>query len=438
MQWQGKLVELNGCRYVVGKQLGRGGAGFVFELINIRSKLCLHVLKLYRSHREGEAGRVVSMEMTRHYYEVGGETRPPWLINIDLPGGIGQVQEYIGPYEPESPTRGLLEQAAQLLTELPVWAPGRQLTLGENDRKKASKAMDLCYAVLKNNPEHTVAISNLALAMAQLDDWNGAASMQRKALAIEPNHLLTYENAVRYSMGAELEWSALEQFNNMKEIFPYATALNSIGVALNLRCGLPDAARLLLGSRNRGRWQISVDEAERGRSESAPLIVRAKEALQKNYITEYVALLEEARARDANNPQLELNLGLAYQQAERYSDAATLLSGVLGRIPPGLVAVTAANAAFSEARGPRPQRALELLSIVYGRVVSIGDWAVAVSFEDLPGIATWVDEETVWQSSPGDASPIIDQLIAMVGGVKAVPERVADLAEFYQGAATTR
>jgi hypothetical protein len=154
-----------------------------------------------------------------------------------------------------------------------------------------------------------------------------------------------------------------------------------------------------------------------------------------------MALLEEARGRDVTNPQLALNLGLAHQRVGRYSDAGSLLSSVLGRIPPAFVAVTAANAAFSYARSGWPERAVALLSIVYSRVTSVsslpaGGAAVTVAFDDLPGIATWVDEEAIWQSGPDEASSIIDRLVAMIGGTKAVPERVADLAEFYQAAST--
>ena len=84
---------------------------------------------------------------------------------------------------------------------------------------------------------------------------------------------------------------------------------------------------------------------------------------------------------------------------------------------------------------------MALLSIVYSRVTSVsslpaGGAAVTVAFDDLPGIATWVDEEAIWQSGPDEASSIIDRLVAMIGGTKAVPERVADLAEFYQAAST--
>jgi len=183
------------------------------------------------------------------------------------------------------------------------------------------------------------------------------------------------------------------------------------------------------------KWKETVDDATRAQKGSAPMIVDAKAALQRNDIAKYVALLEEAYRRDMDNPQVALNLGLAYQRVARYRDAAYLLTNVLERVPEELVAVTAANAAFSEAREGRPKEAVALLSVVATRVLFGNTMGAVVDLKALPGIATWADMESILQSRPGDAAPIITQAVTAVGGAQAVPPQVADLAEFYEAVA---
>lgn len=164
------------------------------------------------------------------------------------------------------------------------------------------------------------------------------------------------------------------------------------------------------------------------------MIADAKAALQRNDIAKCLALLEEAYRRD-KDPQLALNLGLAYQRAGRYPEAASLLTSILGLIPEELVAVTAANAAFSEARAGRPEQAVSLLSVAATRVVYGNAMGAIIDSRAVPGIATWADQESILQSSPRDAAPIVAQMIAAVGA-EAVPRQVADLAEFYEAVAS--
>ena len=47
-EYEGKVVVLNGCEYTVGEHLGTGAASIVHKLINRKSTLCLHVLKIVR------------------------------------------------------------------------------------------------------------------------------------------------------------------------------------------------------------------------------------------------------------------------------------------------------------------------------------------------------------------------------------------------------
>lgn len=442
MQWQGKLVELNGSSYIVRNELGHGADMFVFALGNLRSRLFLHALKIFRDQRKAIYSSDVSMQRLIRAHHAGGPDLLLWIINVDLPGGRAEIQMLAGGPEPaSSPTSELFTEARDLENKLPGAAFDPKLKLNSRDQDTLGKVIGLYEAILKINPDHTGALTGLARAKSRLHDWNGALALQQRALAAEANYLSYWQDAVRCSELAGQFWFAHQLYTRMKDIFPFEFELKETAIAAQLKCGQPDAAQRLLDDFPQkalvDKWQPMVQAAARAQAESAPMIACAKAALKNNNITNYVVQLEQAHRRYPDSPQLKLNLGLAYQRAKRYSDAAPLLAGILSLIPAELVAVTAANAAFSEARAGRPKEAITMLSVVASYVVSGNTLGSFVSADSLPGIATWVDEEGILQSKPGEAAPIIAQAINAVGGAEAVPPQVVDLADFYQMAAAS-
>lgn len=224
MQCQGKFLELNGCGYVVGPQMGAGAGGTVFRLINIESRLSLHVLKIYHDQRFAHSQH--EWEMHRRIHAAGLADTTAWLINIELPGGRAQVQQCIGECEPvSSPTRELFYRASDLVDNLPDWPFDSAIKLNNDEQRNLWKAADLYRAVLQINPKHTEAMRYLARGVAHLCDFNGAADLLREALTIEANHLGMWQDAVRSSALAGRSQVAHDQYKRMKEIFPYEAEL---------------------------------------------------------------------------------------------------------------------------------------------------------------------------------------------------------------------
>jgi tetratricopeptide (TPR) repeat protein len=440
MQWQDKLVELNGSSYIVRNEIAHGGSMFVFALGNLRSRLFLHVLKIFRDQRKAIYSSEGGMERLIKAHYSGAPDLLAWIINVDLPGGRAQIQMLVGDPEPESsPTRELFVKARDLEDKLPGEAFDPKLELNHRGQSTLRNVMGLYEAILKINPDHTEALTGLARAKSILHDWSGALALQERALAIEANYLSYWQDAVRCSVLDGQFWFAHQLYTRMKEIFPFEFLLKDTAIAAELKCGQPDAAQRLLDDFPQealvDKWQPTVHAAACAQAESAPMISRAKVALQNNDIPNYVAQLEEAHRRYQDNPQITLNLGLAYQRVKRYSDAASLLASTLRLIPGKFVAVAAANAAFSEARSGRPKEAVAMLSVVASYVVSGNALGSIVSIDSLPGLATWVDDGAILQSNARDATPIVVQAVNAAGGAGAVPPRVVDLADFYEMAA---
>src|SRR5215218_7141904 len=269
------------------------------------------------------------------------------------------------------------------------------MQLSRPHRQMAVEPPHFCGAALQINPQHTVALNQLAFAFAQLHEWSTAAALQRELLMIERNYLLYWQNGVRHAMMANLPSAARELYSQMKQVFPYEGALNGPGIALNLECGRPEEAKRLLeeaGDSVRQMWAGRVEEALRAHSGSVAAVNDARVALASEDFASVVRHLERAHHGYRSDPLVALNLGLAYQRAGRYQDAAAMLGGVLGRVPSRFLAVTAANAAFSEIKLGGTQDAVSYLSVVASKM-GADQPVVLFSLDDLPSVALWVDED---------------------------------------------
>jgi hypothetical protein len=60
-EYEGKLIVCNGREYLVGEYLGTGAERIVHKLINCKSKLCFHVVKVVRQQRpKGIYNRIIA------------------------------------------------------------------------------------------------------------------------------------------------------------------------------------------------------------------------------------------------------------------------------------------------------------------------------------------------------------------------------------------
>src|SRR5437763_1372767 len=96
-EYEGKLLVHQRCEYLVGAHLGTGAERIAHKLINRASGLCLHVLKVWRKAEMGynpsemRAMLAATPDDKFNFAEI-----IPVSIEIDLPGGKGELQIYAG------------------------------------------------------------------------------------------------------------------------------------------------------------------------------------------------------------------------------------------------------------------------------------------------------------------------------------------------------
>ena len=209
--YEGKLIIVNGCEYEVGEHLGTGAERIVHRLINRKSKLCLHVLKIQRYPRPAgwQSSEVRAKLAAIRSEEFDFAKIIPISIEIQLPGGTGELQVAALPYENlESPTAVLMEEGDKI-REHPTLEETYRIKLYDRDSTvhikryfcqngmlpkirhsgEFQQAISIYNRVLEINPYHTAALMNLAAAQKETQDLMGAWESTNKAIEIEPNYL---------------------------------------------------------------------------------------------------------------------------------------------------------------------------------------------------------------------------------------------------------
>src|SRR5438552_3016390 len=265
-EYQGKLVECNGREYLVGKHLGTGAERIVHQLINRKSNLCLHVLKIVRLQCRPiglYTEEIAKVRSTPEFARI-----VPVTLVVAIPGGIAELQANLGAIEDEGST------ISDLLKE----GDG---ALGREDWRQA---VILYERVLEANPFHTMAIINLAAAYHGLGDLNHACQLAIDAVAIEPNFLLYREGIVKYLALNGNICLALREFSKTKRFFANVFDLDEFGADLFLASGDPQSAEPLaqhaiLDSAEKERLKHAVGEAITAKTRASELLARAKETV---------------------------------------------------------------------------------------------------------------------------------------------------------------
>ncbi|AWK73722.1 hypothetical protein CBI38_21255 [Rhodococcus oxybenzonivorans] len=204
-EYEGKGINIHGCLYRIGPQIGAGHSKIVHVLRNARSGLHLNALAIYRDSDSGrqELGRELAFKALDDLIE--GQGVVPSLMEVDLPGGVAYVQDYIGPYEP-APSQDIM--AAERLMAAGEW-------IG---------AIDVYSRVLETQPDHTVALFNCASALNSTGHPEQAAHLMARAIDIEPNYRAYLHDYVKYCSAAERPTQVMDGWRAITERYPHDTS----------------------------------------------------------------------------------------------------------------------------------------------------------------------------------------------------------------------
>lgn len=232
-EFEGLGVRIGGAAYELGPSAGSGVSKFVHVLRNRASGLCLSVLAIHRDSRSAPDS-IAREQAARASDDLLGWDLVPNTMKISLPGGVGHMQDYAGPYEAKHRPR--------------VADGDRQLGKGRLERALGSYSR-----ALADSPSHTVALNNRAHVLARLDRTGDAADDMARAVRIEPNYLPYLRNWVRYAAAAHRPTAVWDGCRLMREKFPYA---DGVGTLLD---AVPRMARLLnneaTGFAEAGQWE---------------------------------------------------------------------------------------------------------------------------------------------------------------------------------------
>ncbi|MGW6696243.1 hypothetical protein [Nocardia sp. NPDC055049] len=204
-EYEGKGITIRGCLYRIGPQLGSGYSKFVHVLRNARSGLHLNVLAIYRDADSGrqELGRELAVKALDDLME--GQRVVPSLMEVDLPGGVAYIQDYIGPYEP-APSQDIV--SAERLMVAGEWF----------------EAADMFSRVLETRPDHTVALFNRASVLNSMRRPDLAANLMARVIDIEPNYRAYLRDYVKYCSAAEMPIEVMDGWRAITERYPHDTS----------------------------------------------------------------------------------------------------------------------------------------------------------------------------------------------------------------------
>lgn len=417
--FEGKLVSCHGRDYRIGVRLG-GTRKHVHKLVNTKSGLCLHVLKVWRDGWGDLAPSQVRSQLVRSP-ELQGII--PVSLEVPVAGGVVELQEFCGPYsEPEDPTTGLMRDAQTLL-----------------HASQLDGAAPMYEQVLASNPCHTVALLNLGAIRAGEQDLGGAGRLVGQACDIEPNYLRYQEALITYTAQSGPR-NALGMFGQMKAAFPNVHDLDDLGARLHLACGEPGPAEdlirgcLLAGpEREELEALAQADAAARGRA--SVFVERARARIRSGESSGDRELLEQAHGIYDRDPVVALNLGLALQRAGEYQRAAGLLFGAAHAVPETLAKIAFANAAFCLIQSRDDGAVMMLLDRTMAWLLREHGGQVPTDLNAIPGIGVWAGDGIVIEERIALAEELVSRWVERYSKEGVLSPTAVQLAGLYRRAA---
>lgn len=301
-EFPGKHLVIGGARYCIQAQIGEGGTKYVFPLKNVQSGLILYVAKIYK-HRPGSAEAEEEL------------ANLPWRAFALVPAKLGVYTE-------AHRVRGAaLELQPYGITDNAEYCEplmDRAMALqGSSNWSGASEAYD---EVLRQNPHHSMALLNLALAAFNLEQVQHAIECTQRSIEIEPNFPPAYHLVSDILLAVVGPEAALEPLR--WTLRRYAAdpqtweRLLEIAVQFDLVDVSADALRTVyeLGRNPSGqnppdfaRFESAIVASHRRWQDYSQSLVRAHAAQQRDSWREALAHCEAASRSSRNNSIANLN-----------------------------------------------------------------------------------------------------------------------------------
>jgi tetratricopeptide (TPR) repeat protein len=307
-EYEGKSVFVNGTAYRVAGFVGQGADKIVHRLVNVRSGLTYHVIKVYRDQALADRyidERRAGYAQSKQYF---AESVPDYIV-MYAHNGWFELQDSVGLLRIDDPNPETGEEfdAARAAAE----------------RQDADAALAHLDDVLRINPFHTQALVESSEILIEQGNPVEALARYYRALSIEPNFCGFYKSLMQLTYQLGMPFLTLDAEREMKRHFPYQEEMAEITAAALLACGEPQEAIDVLTSCR--RKDIDQELASKVRAAATALLdarrraqnhwATAGEAVVANQPEEAAQALRAALGENPGDPWLLANKALLAARA---------------------------------------------------------------------------------------------------------------------------
>jgi tetratricopeptide (TPR) repeat protein len=369
---------------------------FVHKLINSKSGLCLHIIKIYR-----DTGAEDSSRNEKLVFELAEETGAnsdynmvPEIVTTKIGNHVIGIEEYVGPFETEtSPTFQLMRKAEEL-TRTGDYA----------------HALEHYNKLLALNEFHTVALNNISYCFSRLKDLKSAVNYQTRAAATEPNRSEYRKNVVEYAAAAGMPLLARYHFELLKKIFPHYIKLDELMVQVYKFVGQPEKIRSLsIYNSTRFKQKMEIDAEIRQKEKADQLFFKAKEMLLAGKPAEVPPMLKEALKTYDKLAFYKVNLAFSLARERDYQSAIGLLQSAVNVLSSNRHMIAYFNIGLNYLRLQEFESSLKYLDaasyLLEGMIPADG----RITPDDLCGIGIWLDESGSLEEPLASAAEVLQK-----------------------------
>jgi tetratricopeptide (TPR) repeat protein len=415
-EYEGRLVIVGDAEYVIGPCVGQGGERFVHSLVNRRTGLGLHLVKILR-HQATAALKAdqLGRNLTR-LRDMGLPTVDPAQV-VHGHGGVFEVEEAAGDMEPYA------EELQRIRTALEAgcW----------------TECEEVSSRILAAAPAHVVALHVLAIARARQGDHGAAVELEYRAVELEPNVRLYWGQLLESAGALGAVHSARDAFAVLRHKWPHDHRWNELGVQLLLMTGRPDEAAALKapGSADLAR-QIRKETRDRDRARRH--LDAARRASEAGRAERAAKELRAAYGRYPKDVDVAFNHGIALLHGGRYTQAHDVLVGIVQFVPLAWREQCLGTVGFALALDGRDARAATMFELVVAEldrnVTAPADSAKAVDHPvwDLPVWPVWWRGDSVVGARSDRAAVIVAARVRRLDAQGGAPEPLRRLSRAYR------
>ncbi len=430
-EYTGKRVIWNGVSYVVGPHVDSGLSKIVHKLINERSGLCLHVIKIWRNKEEAHNYESLIIRPTTEF----GIT--PETHQLFAHGGAFLIQKHLKPHEDHNSYTGSLMANAEELIR----------------KQQFSEAINLYNRILTQNPNHTEALTSKAHTLLRLKSGSSLKPEELQAVfkavslayEVEPNYLSYFRNCMRVALECGYIRYCRVWFEQARTRLILTSQDYKLGILAFLESGNPERAKELLELCNQQTKRTpkglvtTVEEAMKQKRTATELVSRTRRGEDSGDGSDSVLLsiLEKASEIYSKDIQTQMNLVFTLSRCGRFEDASGILYKLINVVPTALLKTCFANLGFCEFHCHNVVQASRLFDNVAKLLMVEKRPEAQTDPWDLPRVGVWVTGDGfVLQEPPISAVMILDKMLRECRRQEiSVPEEIEELYAEYKRAA---